>query len=350
MQRQNRLPTPTVWLVGMEPFRQLRFAALVVTVLILLGTMGYMIIEGWPFLTALFMTVTTISTVGYNIPHPLSRAGEIFTIVLILAGVSTVFAVVFWTIGNAIEVAASEKMQYLFWRRKMEKQIKTIRDHYIICGYGRMGQAIAGEFCARNVPFVVVESNPEQLPKLVAQRVLFIEGDATDENVLLSAGVERAKGLISVAPSDADNTFIVLTARGQNPNLFIVARSIKIEDEAKLRRAGADRVMSPYILGGKRMAWAVLRPNVVDFLETAVDSESLQLELGEVTVSATSDFVNRTIRESGIRERSGATIVGVRTRTGALTSSPSPDIVIHEGDILVAVGTPRQLESLQRMA
>ncbi len=334
----------------MDPFRQLRFAALVVFALIILGTAGYMILEGWSFLTALYMTVITISTVGYGLPHPLSPAGTVFTVVLILAGVSTVFAVVFWTIGNAIEVAASEKMQYLFWRRKMDKAIKVIKDHYIICGYGRMGQAIAGEFIARKVSFVVVENNPEQLPKLIAQRILFVEGDATDEKVLDEAGVTRAKGLISVAPSDADNTFIVLTARGLNPNLFIVARSIKIEDEPKLRRAGADRVMSPYILGGKRMAWAVLRPNVVDFLESAVDHEALQLELGEVTVSAQSDFVNRTIRESGIRERSGATVVGMRTRTGALTVSPSPDIEIHEGDVLVAVGTPDQLESLHRMS
>ena len=334
----------------MEPFRQLRFAALVVLALIMLGTAGYMTIEGWPFLTALYMTVITISTVGYNIPRPLSQAGQMFTIVLILAGVSTVFSVVFWTIGNAIEVAASEKMQHLFWRKKMDKSIKVTKDHYIICGYGRMGQAIAGEFIARKVTFIVVENNPEQLPKLIAKKILYVEGDATDENVLVQAGVERARGLISVAPSDVDNTFIVLTARGLNPNLFIVARSIKIEDEAKLRRAGADRVMSPYTLGGKRMAWAVLRPNVVDFLEAAVDSESLQLELGEVTVSATSDFLNKTIRESGIREQSGATVVGIRTRAGALTSSPSPDIEVREGDILVAVGTPDQLEALHRMA
>lgn len=333
----------------MEPFRQLRFATLVVLALIMLGTLGYMVIERWPFLSALYMTVITISTVGYGVPHPLSAAGQVFTIVLILAGVSTVFAVVFWTIGNAIEVAASEKMQYLFWRRKMEKTVKSIEDHYIICGYGRMGQAIAGEFRARNVPYVVIESNPEQLPRLFAQKVMFIEGDATDENVLIAAGVERAKGLIAVAPSDADNTFIVLTARGINPNLFIVARSIKMEDEAKLRRAGADKVMSPYIQGGRRMAWAVLQPNVVDFLESAIDSERLYLELGEVTVSATSEFVDKTIRESHIREKSGATIVGLRTMTGALISSPSPDVIIHEGDILVAVGTPGQLEALQSM-
>ena len=333
----------------MDPFRQLRFAALVVVALILLGTIGYMTVERWPFLEALYMTVITISTVGYGLPQPLSPAGTIFTCVLILAGVSTLFAVVFWTIGNAIEAAAADKMQFMFWRKKMEKAIRAIKDHYIICGYGRMGQAIAEELRARKAPYVVVENNPQQLPKLIAEKSLFIEGDATDENVLISAGVERAKGLITVAPSDADNTFIVLTAKGLNPNLFIVARSIKVEDEPKLRRAGADRVMSPYILGGKRMAWAVLRPTVVDFLDSVIGSESLQLEIGEATVTAISEFAGSTIRESGIREKSGATVIGVRTKTGALTSSPSPDIRIQEGDILVVVGTPGQIESLQRM-
>jgi voltage-gated potassium channel len=333
----------------MDPFRQLRFAALVVLVLILLGTIGYMTLERWPLLDALYMTVITISTVGYGLPRPLSPAGTIFTCVLILAGVSTLFAVVFWTIGNAIEAAAADKMQFMFWRKKMEKAIKAIKDHYIICGYGRMGQAIAAELQARKVPHVVVENNPEQLPKLIAEKLLFIEGDATDENVLISAGVERAKGLITVAPSDADNTFIVLTAKGLNPNLFIVARSIKVEDEPKLRRAGADRVMSPYILGGRRMAWAVLRPTVVDFLDSAIGSESLQLEIGEVTVNSKSEFAGSTIRESGIREKSGATVIGVRAKTGALTSSPSPDIRIQDGDILVVVGTPGQIESLQKM-
>ncbi len=331
----------------MDPIRQLRFAALVAIMLVTLGTAGYMAIEGWPVLQAIYMTVITLTTVGYGLPGPLSRAGTIFTVVLILAGVSTIFAVVFWTIGNAIEVAATEKMQHLFWRKRMEKAIRGMKDHYIICGYGRMGQAIAEELRVYNIPFVVVENNEEQLPKLVAEKVLFVEGDATEDKALLAAGVERAKGLITVAPTDADNTFITLTAKGINPNLFVVARSIKVEDEPKLRRAGADRVMSPYILGGKRMAWAVLRPTVVDFLASAVYREGLELEIGEVAVTATSWFANKTIRKSDIREKSGATVIAIKSRDGELISSPSPDTEIHEGDVLVVVGTPGQLETLQ---
>ena len=334
----------------MDPIRQLRFAALVVLALLVLGTFGYMAIERWPFLQSLYMTVITLTTVGYGLPAPLTQAGYIFTIVLALAGVSTIFAVVFYTIGSAIEVVANEKMQHLFWRRRMERTIKHVKDHYIICGYGRMGQAIAAEFRARKVPFVVVENNPEQLPRLVTEKALFVEGDATDENVLKAAGVDAAKGLISVAPSDADNTFIVLTAKGMNPNLFVVARSIRIEDEPKLRRAGADRVMSPYILGGRRMAWAVLRPAVVDFLESAMYSESLEIELGQVEVTQTSAFAGKTIRDSDIRAKSGATIIAVKSKAGALITSPSPDTEIHAGDILVAIGKPSQLESLEKLA
>lgn len=334
----------------MDPFRQFRLVGLLVLGLIVLGTAGFMVIEHWTFLDALFMTVITITTIGYGVPRPLTASGKVFTIILALSGFLIISVIVLWTIGTLVELAATERLQHLFWRRRMEKIIRSIRDHYIICGFGRMGQAIVGEFRSRNVTFVVVENNPEQLPRLVAEKIPFVEGDATDDKVLLAAGVDRARGLISVAPTDADNTFITLTAKGLNPRLFVVARSIKVEDEPKLRRAGADRVLSPYINGGKRMAWAVLRPNVVDFLESALYSESLELEISEVLVNLNSDFANKTIRDSRIREISGATVIAVKSRGGALTSSPAPDMAIREGDILIVVGTPRQLEALQGMA
>lgn len=333
----------------MDPIKQLRFAALAVITLLALGTAGYVLVEGWPTLTALYMTVITLTGIGYGLPRPLSHSGVIFTIIFALSGFAVITVVVFWALGNIVELAAAEKLEHLFWRRKMESVIKGVKDHYIICGYGRMGQAIAAEFRARKVPFVIVENNPEQLHKLVSEKSHFVEGDATDEQTLLEAGVERAKGLISVAPTDADNTFIVLTAKGINPKIFAVARSIKVEDEPKLRRAGADRVMSPYILGGKRMAWAVLRPTVVDFLDSAMYSESLELEISEFVISSSSEFMDKTIRESGIREKSGATVIAIRSRGGALTHNPSPDIELREGDVMVAMGTPRHLESLQKM-
>jgi voltage-gated potassium channel len=332
----------------MNLFRQLKLAVAIILGLLIFGSVGYMIVERVDLLDALYITVSTLTTLG--IVEPLSHAGKIFTIFFALVGVSIVFTVVFWAVGNAVELAASERMQKLIWRKRMDKTIRSLKGHYIICGYGRMGQAIASEFRARKVRFVVIENNPEQIPRLQLENELYIEGDASDEDVLKSAGIENAKGLISVAPSDADNTFIVLTAKGMNPKLFVVARSIKAEDESKLRRAGADRVMSPYILGGKRMAWAVLCPNVIDFLDTAVNFDSLEMEIVEVTVSSESRFAGKTIRDSGVREQSGATVIALKNTSGTLVSSPTPDIQICDGDILIAVGTPNQVEELQRMA
>lgn len=334
----------------MDPFKQLRFAILAVILLICLGTVGFVYIEGLSLLNALYMTIITITTVGLEVVKPLTPAGKVFTMVLSMSGVFILFTVVFSAIINAIETAASQNLQHLFWRRRMEKSIKNLKGHYIICGYGRMGQAIAGEFCARNVPFIVIENNPEQMPRLLAEQIPFVEGDASDEKTLLAAGVDRAKGLITVAPTDADNTFIALSAKGINPRLFIVARSIKTEDEPKLRRAGADRVISPYILGGKRMAWAVLRPAVVDFLDNALFSESLELEIAQVTVSDKAEFVNKAIRDSGIRDKSGVMVIAIKTRGGAYISNPPADTKIHEGDTLIIVGNSRQLETLKSMA
>jgi voltage-gated potassium channel len=334
----------------MDAFRQLRFAGLALLALMGLGTLGFHNLEGLDLLDSLFATVITLTTLGVETSKPLSRDGKIFVILLSLTGIFVIFIVLFSAIGNAIEFAASEKMHRIFWRRKMDKSIKNLKNHYIICGYGRMGQAIAGEFCSRNVPFVVVECNSEQIPKLIDQKVFFVEGEASDEATLIEAGAEHAKGLISVMPTDADNTFVVLTARGINPKMFIAARSIKIEDESKLRRAGADRVISPYILGGRRMAWAVLRPAVIDFLEMAMYSERIELEISQVTVMDGSSLANKSLRESGIREKTGATVIAIRSDDGMFTSSPSPDVRIVQGNTLIAVGTSTQLSALQVIA
>lgn len=334
----------------MDTFRQLRLALLVVVALILFGTLGFSYIEHMSVLDAVYTSVITITTLGIELVKPLSPAGRIFTAALSLMSVFIIFTVVSAAILNAVEMATSEKMQHLIWRRKMEKSIRGIKDHQIICGFGRMGQAIAKELRASNVPFVVIESNPTQMPKLIESRIFFVEGDASDEKTLVAAGAARAKGLIAVAPTDADNTFIVLTAKEINPQLFVVARSIKVEDEPKLRRAGADRVMSPYILGGKRMAWAVLHPSVFDFVESAVGSENLEFEINEITVPNQASFANKTIVESRIREDSGANIIAIRGRDDGLIVNPAPDFKIKTGDVLVAVGTPKQINALKDMA
>ena len=231
----------------LSPFRRLRLALLSLLALIALGTIGYHLIEGWDFLDSLYMTIITLATVGYKEVQNLDPPGKVFTIVLIFFGVS----IVFWAVASLFETIVSEQLWHTLMRRKMQGQIDKLRDHYIICGFGRMGQEISRVFQSSNVPYTVIEINPAQIPKLIEWGVPFIEGNASDDKVLTAAGILRAKGLVTVAATDEENVFITLTARGLNPNLFIVARSILEGNEGKLKRAGANRVMSPYTAGGQ---------------------------------------------------------------------------------------------------
>ena len=232
----------------------------------------------------------------------------------------------------------------------MEDRISKLSDHFIICGFGRMGQQIARDLARHKVPFVVIEINPEQIPKLRAWKIPFVEGNASEDNVLLAAGVKRAKGLVTVAPTDADNIFVTLSARVLNPKVYIVARSILEDNEDKIRRAGADRVMSPYVLGGRRMAAAVLHPQVMDFLETALHSEDRELQMQGVFITENSQFADRSLRESSIREVSGATVVAIKRADGQLVGNPAPDAVLRMGDMMIALGNPSQLTSLRKLA
>ncbi len=250
--------------------------------------------------------------------------------------------------AHAVErIAAADELQR---RRKMDRTIAKLSDHYIVCGYGRMGQQIVKDFNHSGVPYVVVEWNPVQLPKLIEQGVPYVEGNASEDRVLIAAGIERARGLIAVAASDEENVFIVLTARGLNPNLFIVARSILEENEDKLRRAGANRVMSPYILGGHRMAAAALKPRAMDFLDFLVRSDHGEMDIGDLTVSASSPLIGRTIKESGIRQSTGVLILGVKPQGGGEGYvSPDAEYRICEDDELVVMGSSEQIDKAERL-
>lgn len=232
----------------------------------------------------------------------------------------------------------------------MDKFIAGLKDHYIVCGYGRMGRQIVKDFEQYNVPYVVIEWNPEQLPDLAAHNIPHIEGRATDDDVLLRAGVDRAKGLIAVTATDEENVFIVLTARGLNPDLCIVARSIQQENEQKLIRAGADRVLSPYIVGGHRMASAVLSPEVTDFLEMVLPGQHPELEITAVPVTQAAPFADKPLNQSQIRETAGVNVLAIREPDGAMHTNPHPDTVIHPEDQLIVMGTPAQIEAARKMA
>lgn len=328
-----------------DPIKQFRLALMSLLALIVLGTFGYHILMRWTLLDSLYMTVITLATVGYREVQPLDPAGKVFTIAMIIFGVS----IVFWAGASLIEAVVGEQMWHAFQRKRMNKQIAAIRDHYIVCGFGRMGQQIVKDFRRENTPHVVIEMNPEQMPKLIAQNIPYVEGDASDDRILLAAGIKRASGLITVAPTDEDNVFITLSARALNPKLHIVARSIQEENENKLRMAGANRVMSPYVLGGRRMAAAVLRPNVLDFLELAFHTDHLQLTVEELSIGASARLAGKTLGFCDIRSEIGATVLAVMKSSGETIANPSPDEPIAIGDVLIVLGTPEQLVRAQKL-
>ena len=327
-----------------DPVRQFRLAILVLVALVLLGTLGYHVLLRMELLDALFTTVATLGTL--NVHDYRDPAAKIFTICLIVFGVSTVF----WAGTSLIQAVVGEQMWHALQRKKMQKQISKMKDHFIVCGFGRMGQQVVGDLQREAVDHVVIESNPEQLPKLVAQDIPFIEGNASDNKTLKSAGVERARGLITVAPTDEDNVFITLSARGLNPRLFIAARSIQVDNEDKLRMAGADRVMSPYVMGGKRMAAAVLRPNVLDFLELAMHTADLRMMIEELTINPGSRLIEQTIANSGLKRDTGVTIIAIKRESGKMIANPTADEMLHELDVLIVIGTPEQLEKALKLA
>ncbi len=321
---------------------RLTTALTVVGMIVVFGTMGFRVIEGWPFIDAFFMTVITLTTVGYGEVHPLSVSGRIFTVVLVFFGVGAVA----FTVKEATRVMLEGELRKIMGRRKVEKRIGSLKNHYIICGFGRMGRVIAEEFGACNVPYVVVERDEKILADL-PQSVLWIHGDSTQDAALESAGVERARGLVSVLSSDADNLFVVLSARSINPELLIVARAGEESSEAKLMRAGATKVVSPYRIGGTRIAHAILKPVVVDFLDLATQSNNMELKLEELPVAPGSPFAGKIITETGIRQQYGVIVVAIKRKGGRMAFNPTHDTVLEAGDTLIVMGEAAQLDRLE---
>jgi len=256
--------------------RKFVFVSILLVSILLFGTFGYMIIQDMRFIDALYMTVITLATVGFREVKDLDENGKIFTIILILTG----FGVFTYTLTVGAKILIEGEIKEVFKKRKMRKKVEHISRHYVVCGYGRMGSIIVKELKANNIPVVIIEKNKANLPE--DEDIIYIEGDATHDEVLKSAGIEKAAGLITVLPSDAENLYVVLSARELNPNLFIVARAVDKEAEPKLKRAGASKVVSPYFIGGLRIAHTVLRPTVVDFLEFATRSEHIEIQIEEI--------------------------------------------------------------------
>ena len=314
--------------------------------LLLVGTLGYVLIEGWPLLDALYMTVITLTSVGYGEVHPLSAGGRVFTMLFLLCGVFTLFVAA----SEAVRAVVSGELGNLLGRQRMEKSLTTLRDHFVVCGYGRMGRFVCREFSSLELPFVVVERDGALLREFAVPHGIPLEGDATQDAVLRRAGVERARGLVTAAASDADNVFITMSARFLNDTLLIVARAVEEGAEEKLRRAGATKVVSPYAIGGERVAHAALRPNAVDFLELATRSEFRELQIEEAVIAAASPLAGKSLDESRIRRDLGVIVVAIKKPDSPMTFNPEGSHVLGVGDVLITLGPSKQLESLGRLA
>jgi voltage-gated potassium channel len=327
----------------MDPVRHLRISIVVLLVIVSVGTVGYTVIEGWRILDSLYMTIITLATVGFREIQPLSDAGKIFTMLLVIFGVG----VIGYIVGSLAQIMFEGQFQRIVGRKKVEKKIEALRDHFIVCGFGRIGTLICREFAAKPLPFVVIEKNLEVLPKLEEDRYLYIQGDATDDETLLKAGIKKAKGLISVVASDTENVYITLTARGLNPDLYILARAGEEGSEIKLKRAGASKVVSPYLIGGSRMAQAILRPNVVDFIEIATGREHMELQMEEMLIPPDSGFVGHNLISAGFRKETGAMIVGIKKADGTMVFNPESHTRIGAYDTLIVLGEPLAISKLE---
>jgi len=326
-------------------FRKIIQWSAILLIFIFLGSLGYVWIEEWNYFDALWMTVITLTTVGYSEVRPLTQVGRAYSMFLMLAGIG----VMFYIITGLARIIVEGEIRQALGKRKLQRTIKKLHDHYIICGFGRIGEIIARQLKERHIPFVVVENQPDLVLDLEELGYNILVGDATKEEILLEAGIERAKGLVAVVSSDANNVFIVLTARSLNPGIFIVARAAEPGSRQKLLRAGADRVESPYELGGRKMAQTILRPNVVTFLDLAM-KEDVDLSMEEIPVAANSSLVGMALKDSGIRQRLNTIIISIKRANGDMIFNPSPGTQIDAGDTLIALGVRQSLETLEQLA
>jgi voltage-gated potassium channel len=311
-------------------------------VVVVFGTVGYVVL-GFGILDAAYQTVTTISTVGFREVEPLSDAGQVFTMVLILVGVGATL----YALAAIVEVILEGRLNELLGRRRMEQSIAALRGHVIICGWGRVGRAIAADVHAAKRRYVVVDVDPTRVAGESHDVVL---GDATEDAVLEAAGIEHASALVAAVDSDAANSFIVLSARALRPDLFIVARTRSHDSQEKLLRAGADRVVNPQSIGGARMAAFVLQPHVAEFLDVVMHERTLELRLEEVGVEDGSPLAGATLGESELRDRTGALVLALRGPDGAFRTNPRSDTRIEPGEVIIAIGTQSELDSLAALA
>jgi voltage-gated potassium channel len=327
--------------------RQKRFTlTIVLTVaLVFFGTGGYMVIEGWPLDDALYMTIITMATVGYGEVHQISDTGRVFTMFLIVMGVGYFMYVV----GLIVQFLVEDRIRVILGRRKLDKQIAKLKGHYIICGYGRIGRVLTRYLTERYLDVVIIEKNADRQERMDDDGVLYLIGEATDEGLLIKAGIKQAKGLVTAVATDSENVFLTLIAKQLNPDIFIVARAIQNTAKRTLQAAGAGKVISPYDLGARRMAHAILRPTVIKFLELAFADDSTDIQVEEILVHGTSRLLNVELKNSGIRQQLDLIILTIKKADGSMIFNPKADTRIETDDTLVVVGRARSVGQLAKM-
>jgi voltage-gated potassium channel len=321
-----------------HPLRRFRLPAVLLGLVLIAGVAGYMLIEGWDLLDAFYMTIITISTVGYKEVHTLSNAGEIFTVMLIVVGVGTML----YGFGVFAETLTDNSFVIYRRERQLERSLHQLRDHFIICGYGRIGTQIVAEFEQHGIPYAVIDQTEEALVRLRNEDRLHVEGDASSEDILKLAGIERARGLISAVDSDERAVYIILAAKALKPDLYLISRAGRPESIRRLQLAGADRVISPYQMAGHRMAELAVRPALVDVLDSLRHGMS-EFAVEEMLAKKGIAAVGKTLGEAGLLNAGAAKLLAIRRPDGALHVNPGPDLRLEEGDLLIALGSEDQL-------
>jgi voltage-gated potassium channel len=310
------------------------------------GAIGFHLIEGWGWFDGLYMTVITMTTVGYGEIHPLSHEGRIFNVFLILSAVMAGALL----LATATQAMLEFELGSFLGRRRLEREIEKLRGHYIICGAGRVGRTVARELRAHNIPCLIIEIDAQRADWALKEGIPVLIGSGTTEESLKQARIDHAKGLVAAVTSDADNLYIVLTASGLRPGIPLIARASEEEAIPKLKRAGATHVLSPYQFVGHRIVQLVLRPHVLDFIDSAFGSERMDIQIEEIRIADRSALAGKTIEGSEIRKKTGVMVVALKKSDGAMSFSPPPDEVLHAGDHLIAIGSANNLEKLEALA
>ncbi len=329
----------------MKSIRHLKYCILLLILVIFLGVGGYMSIEGWDFLDALYMAVTTLTTVGYSEVHEVSDPGRIFTIFFIIIGV----VYFLYMAGAVVQFMVEGQIRTILGRRSLDKKIDRLKNHYIVCGYGRIGKTLCTMLKKKAVDLVVIEKDKDLIPVMVENKIFYISGDAGDETNLIKAGIRHAKGLIAVLATDTDNVFLVLTARQLNPDIYIMANASHNESKPKLIAAGANRVELPYDMGAVSMAQRIIRPTVTNFLNLAFAQKRKDIQMEEIPVSPSSGLVNVMLKDSGIRQRFNLIIIAIKKSDDSMLFNPSFEAVIESGDTVIAVGEEENLKNLEKI-